>query len=195
MQRALVRHDRDRSGTLDAPELAAIDCAFWDALEQDVRQDLGTGFAELYGLAPGFLFRAGPLGITPERRTDAHRALMRCAAVVPRDESPTERVLAQLAAIRATTASAEWDGEVADILVASFDQNRSGLIDAPIEVVAVPCEVWVALDRAIQAERGAGLLALYGFAPGYIWVGQMLGVSEDQRDRSTDLMVDCGLDD
>jgi len=194
-KRMLSQHDRDRSGTLDAAELAAIDCSIWNDLDHSLRADLGSGLAELYGLAPGYLFRAEPLGIAFSERQAALTSTRRCGEAAPRDDDPTARVLSKLARIAATPTSAEWDDEVAMVLLMTYDTNHSGLIDRPPEVSAIPCEVWVALERSVRAERGTSLLALYGFAPGYIWIGQMLAISEDLRDRTADLMTECGLDD
>jgi hypothetical protein len=74
------------------------------------------------------------------------------------------------------------------VLLGSFDFDRSGAIDAPREIDAVPCDVWAALDAAFP-----GFLYRYGFTdPTGPYFGSMLfGISDVVRDAGAARGVAC----
>ena len=88
--------------------------------------------------------------------------------------------------------SSAWDDGVKPILLANFDQDRSGQLDTPSEVHAIPCSVWQILHRRIQ-DTHIGLRTTYGFARGYGWVGSALGFSERVRYDADSDMAACGV--
>lgn len=194
VRRALMRHDADRSGDLDAAELERVGCELWRELDQGTRDASGTGLIALYGLSPGYLFRAEPLGLSAATRGDALRTIERCVEGAADTLSDLDKVLNALSEISAAATTNEWDDEVALVLLMNYDHNHNGSLDSAPEFGRIPCEVWIALDRAVRRERTTSLLALYGFAPGYIWIGQQLGVAEAVRDYGADRLLDCGID-
>jgi hypothetical protein len=102
-------------------------------------------------------------------------------------------LIAELDAIDAKGGSGAWDEEVSPILVARYDGDGSGRIDRPAEVRAISCEVYVALDDAVQRGYGNGIAVVYGFAPDYIWVGDAIGFDEGVRPLIAGAMDECGL--
>ena len=73
-----------------------------------------------------------------------------------------------------------WASGAKRVLVAQYDRNRSGSLDTRAEVDAVECSAWEALQDAVPQ----GILPIYGFDPGYSWVGGSLGFDEAQRARA-----------
>ena len=71
-----------------------------------------------------------------------------------------------------------WTREVRRILL-RHDADHSGALDSGSEVAEVPCALWAAIDAAVRRDwRGHGLLPMYGFVAGQLYVGASLGVDE-----------------
>ncbi len=89
--------------------------------------------------------------------------------------------------------SAEWDTSVESLLLSNYDSNKSGSIDNNAEVNAIPCDVWSAMDDATRRDDEVPVMALYGFAPDYLWAGDALGFDLDVRETAAQKMESCGL--
>jgi len=164
----LLEHfDGDGSGSLDDPaELRAIPCVVWQAITSTRPGGVDqldtatlTVLSDALGIAEAQLAvarsRIEPcLGAAEERTT----VRLREARSIPRRLPPRE--------IRASvTVPLRGLGRVSDerrrylpaktILLAMFDLDLSGAIDQPVELDAIPCEVWSALDVTVPgyAER------------------------------------------
>jgi hypothetical protein len=85
-----------------------------------------------------------------------------------------------------------WTREVARILL-RHDADRSGALDQGAEVRAVSCSVWQAIDAGVRRDwRGHGVLPMYGFAPGQLYVGDALGVHASQAETARQAIEACG---
>lgn len=104
------------------------------------------------------------------------------AAPPPRDERDEEGL-----------ARRGWHEEAKQWLLARYDEDRSGLLDAPSEVEEVPCEQWLGLEQSFDAGGlKLGLTDLYGFN-GNRWKEGSLGVDGSVRDIAYKRMRECGL--
>ncbi|HMV70373.1 MAG TPA: hypothetical protein PKA64_26260 [Myxococcota bacterium] len=79
------------------------------------------------------------------------------------------------------------------MLLAAYDADRSGSIDRAAEVVGLPCAVWSELDAKVRALHHEPLASIYGFDPGYVWVGQPLGFTDAARQPGMSALRGCGL--
>lgn len=89
--------------------------------------------------------------------------------------------------------SEQWDEQVKSLLLQNYDSNRSGSIDSREEIDAIPCDVFKAMDQATRNDDDVPVMALYGFASGYLWAGDVLGFSGAMREASASRMEGCGL--
>lgn len=182
--------DRNGTGTLDQPgELAAVGCAGWKAMDELVRQRWPAGLYQTYGFAPGDdVWLGASLGIDPSLELASAAVLDRCglAAVVEAHSDP-------LALIRGLPADAGWDRSAARVLVPAYDADHSGAIDREAEVASLSCELWTALDERSRALHKTPLATIYGFDPGYVWVGHALGFGEGAREAGLSALRGCRL--
>ena len=89
--------------------------------------------------------------------------------------------------------SKSWHDAVRDRLLAQYDGNRSGSLDNPAEINAIPCAEW----RSIESSYETGGLSvpmtrLYGF-DGSEAPSNTLGVTRAMRGYAYDRMTQCGL--
>ena len=89
--------------------------------------------------------------------------------------------------------STTWHDAVSGQLISRFDRDGSGRIDRVEESEAIPCEIWVELERDFD-EGGLGLSMSrnYGF-DGSEWIDGALGFSRDIRSAVYAKMLECGL--
>ncbi len=203
----LGSYDLDRSGAIDrAVEIDAPTCAVWEALEEGF-----PGFLRQYGFDESGEPFVGDavLDIAENVRVPAYRRASACLrGEVPPDTDPrdvaepsslgvlpesVERFVRLEAAGdilqragRLGTTSAQWAAEVRDILQQRFDRDRSGLIDRPVEIRSIPCDVWQAM-AATHPEYPYGL----GFLAGDVYPGDHLGVGPSQRQEMLARSGDC----
>ncbi|MGH0037145.1 MAG: PEGA domain-containing protein [Myxococcota bacterium] len=86
-----------------------------------------------------------------------------------------------------------WFESVSSWMVAHHDADGTGLIDAPIEVAAISCNTWQALEISYETgQLGAPMSRLYGF-DGSRWVPGALGFDVRVRDQAYERMRACGL--
>lgn len=103
-------------------------------------------------------------------------------------------VAARIAALKSKGGSDPWDDEVKPLIIAAFDKNDNGRIDTTDELIAIPCEVWVAMDKSIRAgSKESGLIWTYGFDPHYEWVGDAFGLDERLRKQVFERVLACGV--
>lgn len=86
----------------------------------------------------------------------------------------------QILAVPGDVLADEWASGVEQILLGLYDRNRSGTLDTQAEIDAVACDAWEGMQDAVPQ----GILPVYGFDPGYGWVGSGLGFAEPQRARA-----------
>jgi hypothetical protein len=80
------------------------------------------------------------------------------------------------AEVAALPAGGAWTREVRRILL-RHDADASGSLDQPNEIGAISCALWGAIDAGVRRDwRGHGLLPMYGFVPGQLYVGDTLGI-------------------
>jgi hypothetical protein len=192
-------YDFDRSGSIDrAAEIDAPTCAVWSALNDafpnflvqfgfderggepyvgDVVFDIGEnvripadarGRACLAGLEPPV---TDPASIAePETPTALPETVERFVRLEAAGE-----ILEQ--AGRLGTTADQWAEAVTVVLGNRFDRDGSGLLDRPVEIRSVPCDVWQAM-AATHPEYPYGM----GFLSGEVYVGDHLGVAPSQRE-------------
>lgn len=188
----LANYDLDGSGALDkAPEIQAIPCDTWGALDEGVRAGWGTAIRQIYGFEAGFAWVGGALGFSEALRVQADAALTGCEAKGFKDAGATGGLAARIRALTPTGGSDEWDAAVKPLLVQAHDTNGSGSIDTTEELLAVPCDVFAALDEGVREKWPAGLRQTYGFKSELSWVGFALGFSDAVRSGADVRVATC----
>jgi len=86
-----------------------------------------------------------------------------------------------------------FNRNIAAVMTAAYDSNNSGMIDTGAEVDRIPCSVLRALQARLQQHRGATLGVTLGFAPGYGYVGHVVGFNESVRERTYVRLDSCGM--
>ncbi len=208
-------YDSDRSGSLDSPsEVRQITCDTWNALDQGVQQGWGSGIRQVYGLHPDLTWVGYAIGLDESMRHPANDSALSCGLEASQDAisgpkgsggdatagSDTPIVSTAVGAtpaarIASVAGASDWDAQVEQELIGSFDLNRNGKLDSGKELKAVPCTVYSAMDQHVQgAYGGSGLRPIYGFQKGFIWVGYSLGFDEKLRKKADKAMSKCGLE-
>lgn len=194
----LGAYDFDRSGSLDqASEIDAPPCEVWVVLDEAF-----PDFFERFGFSGGDTPYRGQIvfDIAENVRDPAHRRGSACL----RGEVPAETMASEVVAPAAQsdlpenverfvrleaageilqragglgTEAAVWSLEVKGVLAARFDRDGSGLLDRPVEIRGIPCDVWQAM-AATHPDFPYGL----GFLAGDVYVGDHLGVAPTQRE-------------
>ncbi len=184
--------DADRSGKIDQPgEVRAVGCDAWKAVDDGVRAGHGDSLFKVYGFFPTGIFFGSMLGIDASRKTDVAAALSACG-LASGGAALTDPISALQAA--ASLDAAGWDRAAGRALVASYDADKTGLIDASAEVQAVPCDAWAILDRGARTHVGGSLARAYGLAPGLIWMGDRLSLAKSAQDAIGKRLAACSLD-
>jgi hypothetical protein len=202
----LGSYDRDRSGTIDtASEIDAPPCEVWTVLEAAFPNFLSDlGFTDSQSPYLGNL----TLNIAPNVKEPASRRIDACLAgetppptdpdeVVPTPETRLPELVGRYSELSAAAdivrgagihapGSVEWTSAVETVLVGRFDEDASGLVDAPYEVESVPCEVWEAVDATHPT-----FLDDFGFRGGVTYLGQGIGVAPAQRRAVTARATQC----
>ncbi len=184
-------YDLDGSGALDTTlEVASLDCATWKALDTaGAARTGGTDLRRAFGFEPDFLWTGGELGFGQGQRAAGRLAAAGCGV------GPTPTDLS--ASLQALTdgGSDAWDRVVGLGLLAAHDADRSGLLDTPAEIRAVPCGVWKAVDDGVRQNWPGSFRQVYGVHPDpqLTWVASALGIDESQRVELDTLLASCGL--
>jgi hypothetical protein len=207
----LSSFDYDRSGYIDtADELDAMSCEVWKSLDVAF-PDFASAYGFIEGAAPTEQRYRGSIifNISARLRGPAGRRAMACLRdEVPPPTSPDEvGALAELirvptplqefldtetavqiarGTLRLEPGSAAWASAVRTVLLAEYDLDRSGVIDARDEIDAVPCVVW----RTIEATYGSTLAGL-GFAESGQYLGDRIGVAEAERIHAGHRILAC----
>ena len=89
--------------------------------------------------------------------------------------------------------STAWHDRVSADLLARYDQDGSGRLDRLEETEAIPCPVWVGIERDFDGGGlGLTMARYYGF-DGSEWHPDALGVSRSIRSAVYERMKECGL--
>lgn len=202
----LGSYDRDRSGAIDtASEIDAPTCEVWTVLEGAFPDFLSNlGFTDSNSPYLGNI----TLNIAENVKGPASRRIDACLAgeappptdpdeVIPTPETPLPELVEQYAELSAAAdivrgagihapGSADWTSAVETVLVGRFDEDASGLVDAPHEVASVPCEVWEAVDATHPS-----FLDDFGFRGAGAFLGEGVGVASGQRRAVTARATQC----
>ncbi len=102
-------------------------------------------------------------------------------------------VSSAIRALRSDPGSSEWDREVKGILLGAFDGNRSGSINSASELSSIGCDVFQTLETMFDksSQYTSAMTVVYGFAPGYGWVGASVGFDESLRESSFARWTSC----
>ncbi len=175
----LANYDLDGSGWLDKlPEIQSIPCDTWGAMNEGVQSGWAADLRQIYGFEAGFSWVGGVLGFAEALRPQADAVLAACQTAGFRDGGS---VAGSIRSLGLLGGSDEWDRAVKQLLVGAYDTDRSGAIDGTAEVMAMPCDVFVALDEGVRQKWPAGLRQVYGFKSGLTWIGGALGFGEAIR--------------
>ncbi len=200
--------DYDRSGSIDrAPEIDALGCPVWVALDQALpdflaRYGFDDGGGEPYVgdvvleinenvQAPAWARGSACLrGAQPPVTDPASIAEPEATSAVPEAVERFVRLEAageilQQAGRLGTTAEV-WSEAVREILRVRFDRDASGALDQVVEIRAIPCDVWQAM-AATHPEYPYGL----GFLAGDVYVGDHFGVGPSQREEAMARAAGC----
>ncbi|HMV69021.1 MAG TPA: hypothetical protein PKA64_19390 [Myxococcota bacterium] len=104
-----------------------------------------------------------------------------------------DAVLATRIAALPDSGSSPWDGLVRLLLVATYDEDGSGMLDLPGELDAISCPVWQAIDRGVRRRWPPGLWLTYGIVDGGTYLGEVIGVSTTLRRSLDRKLVGCRL--
>jgi hypothetical protein len=137
------------------------------------------------------LFLGDVLGLAVSAREAIVSHLEACVGTTPPPNGAS--LAAAIHSLDVTPASHLWDAAVAEMLRIHFDSDGSGRIDRDLEVLDIPCEVFVALEEAVSTTTNAPFSAVYGFAYGFEWVGASLGFSETVREETRRALDQCQL--
>jgi len=89
--------------------------------------------------------------------------------------------------------SKSWHDGVRQRLLADHDSNRSGGLDTPDEIRAIPCNEWLDIEKSYETGGLAvPMTHLYGF-DGSEAPANTLGVTYNMRGYAYDRMKQCGL--
>ena len=193
----LGHYDTNGSGSLDTTEeILGIPCETFVALDARVREGWGYSLRLIYGFQADKIWVGDALGFAESARSGADMRAASCeggvATPVPTPAPSTGgSVASQIRARPETGGQSPWDEAVMRILVAAYDANRSGLLDTATESQALSCDDWKAIDDGVKVSWDYGVRTIYGFAPGYIWIGSALGFSESFRTSADADLVAC----
>jgi len=89
--------------------------------------------------------------------------------------------------------SKSWHDAIKDKLIGDYDADRSGSLDTPDEVNAIPCKVWKSIEASYETGGlRVDMARLYGF-DGSKAPANTLGISEPMRGYAYARMEQCGL--
>lgn len=182
----LAMGDRDGSGMLDhRSELVAVPCAFWSAVDGQIRSSYQGGLVSTYGLHGRTLFHGDRLGIAEPSREESASVVGACVGV---DQGMVDQIRDLPEA-----GNQDWDEQVRAILLNGADDDRSGALELD-EVRAVGCDTWRVIDERVQKAWDGGVRDVYGFSsPERVWIGYTLGVEPGARVAADTWLGECGL--
>jgi hypothetical protein len=194
----LSHFDADHDGALHATEATAVGCDVWAVLDDAARATPdGVGLRAAYGVDPDLVWAGGALGLDVDARVPLQLHLSACRI---EGDNPAPVAVARsadevAAAVRALPGggSDAWDAAVRPLLLDAYDLDRSGLLDAPAELQAIPCIVWTTLNEGVRVSWPVGLRRIYGLAPDLTYVGAALGIDERARADANAAAEACGL--
>jgi hypothetical protein len=206
--RLLHEYDTNHSGKVDSDaELQKMPCQAWMALESRLWGARNISVSRLYGFAPGFAWVGNALGFAEPMRQKTFDRMKTCGvdpthaphpgqvptAPASASAGSSTGLVGELAAIP-NAGSSDWDTAVKTRMLHNFDDNHSGAIEREAELKKIPCNVFTTLETRLQAQQHISVARLYGFAPGFGWVGNALGFAEPLREKAYAAMRACGVD-
>ena len=124
---------------------------------------------------------------------EAARSKRASAASTWRNPAVDDATRASIAAVRSRGGESTWNAAVRDLLLASYDGNRSGALDL-YEARNIGCPVWEELDRRVRESGTTGFVQAYGVHPDQFWVGSQLGFDEGALAAVRAQLDACGLE-
>ena len=76
------------------------------------------------------------------------------------------------------------------MLTTVYDKDHSGRVDSTVELDAVECDVWRALNRAITHRWPSGLAVTY-FGDEESWLGGYIGFAYSHRNQTLTRLHAC----
>ena len=140
--------------------------------------------------APADTDQADPAPATTSPEPDPSPAPAPVAAPAPVPDT----VASKIRALPEKGGKGAWDTAVRYILLRAYDANANNKLNNPKEVAALTCDDWKAIDDGVRESWDHGLRTIYGFAPGYIWVGKAIGFTRPMRRKADAALVGCGLE-
>ena len=112
----------------------------------------------------------------------------------PKSPVPSTRLLSRAAEPGLPDGgSTAWHDRVSRELIGRFDRDGSGLIDQLAESDAIPCALWLEIERDFdRGGLGLSLARYYGF-DGSEWHPRALGFDRGMRGAAYTKMKECGL--
>jgi hypothetical protein len=107
---------------------------------------------------------------------------------------PEDTVASRIRALPEKGGKDSWDTAVRYILIRAFDSNTNNKINTAAEIAAISCDDWKAMDDGVRESWEKGIRVIYGFAPGYKWVGDAIGISKNMRRKADAALVACELE-
>ena len=188
----LANFDLDGSGSLDkAPEVEAIPCATWTALDTRTREKWAAGFRVTYGFPPDRIWVGDTLGFAGEVRVIADQRQEACASGLAAETAARPPHVEVALAAPGQGGLEAWDLAVRPILIGAYDTDGDGALDSTEEIAAIPCQTFDALDVRVRENEAAGLRAAYGIQGDESWWGGRLGFAEELRAGLDMRLVSC----
>ncbi len=205
----LAAFDGNGSNELDTvAEIRAVTCDVWRVLDDACQGARGSSIGVIYGFGVEYGWVGSALGFAESHRPVVADAAMACGVDIDSatgfdrsadydgggrppgagggdDDGSVGEAIGYLSS---EPESSEWDDEVAALMLAAYDTDSSGEIDRAAEVQAIGCDTLESLDHELE-----GIVAIYGIAPRYGWVGGALGFDEDMRDELYARFDGCGI--
>ena len=188
----LLAYDADASGQLDSTEeLLGIPCQVFAALDLRAREAWEDGLRIGYGFRADRDWQGDALGFAELIRAGADMRIASCDLTQVAPTAAESLVATRIRARPETGGLTPWDDAVAPLLLEAYDSDLSGLLDTAAEASSIACDDWRAVDQGVRRSWTHGVRQTYGFAHGYIWVGDALGFDPSVRAVVNGRLVDC----
>jgi hypothetical protein len=107
-----------------------------------------------------------------------------------------DAVAAELDAIDEPGGVGPWARAAAEILLRAYDHDESGTLDRTVEIRAIECQVWSALDAPFRSgDWTHGIAVIFGFSVDFGWVGGALSMHDQLRPVVADQAARCDVGD
>lgn len=180
--------DTNNSGVIDTEnEVDAIGCDVWTTMNEAVDSDL----IAIYGFDTSYFWVGDALGFHERIRKPAHESAIHCIeGWLP--PSRVAQIVTQIAELD-DPSTIPWKGNVGEVLVDNYDENRSGSLDTNEEVYTVDCAIWQEIEAGYEQGRYTRFWIGYGIktAEYLTWNAASLGLGESVREAAWTAIQEC----